>query len=136
MKFAVLFVCLFSSVFAWAGQRVFDCKAQNIPTVQELPEEYSLKSNPVVIFREAKQDWSLQVGDYSVRNNDAKGPATTYEAELSKDLSKVAYFFQIDGSLEFQLVVSTVNHKATLFWWGLGEPTVVAKLSCEVIEQE
>lgn len=139
MKFLVFTACLLSSVISFAGQRIFDCKPTAVYKIKELPAEYNLLLKPTVLFREAKTDWSLQVAQYIVNDNGGMGPAVKFIAEPSKDLSSVSYYFQIGGSLEFQLVVNTEkvsgSHEANLFWWRPGQATAMATLSCEVTEQ-
>jgi len=134
----ILFCFLFSnslfSSFAFSSERIFDCAVKKTYKIQHLPEEFELNSNSKVIFRQAVKNWSLQVGQYGVRDNDGMGPAVRYAAEVSPDFSTVSYYFQLDGSLEFQLSIDTLSHNATLFWWGLGEATPMAKLQCEVSE--
>ena len=135
MKSLFILISFFLSSLAFASERIFDCSMQKVYKINELPEDFELGLKSKVIFKQAIKNWSLQVGQYVVRDNDGMGPAVRYDSEISSDMKEVSYFFQLDGSLEFQLSVDTADHSATLFWWGLGEATAMAKLQCEVIEQ-
>ncbi len=135
MKSLFVLLSFFLSSLAFSNERIFDCSVQKVHTIKELPEDFEVTTNSKVIFRQTKKDWYLQFGQFAIRDNDGMGPSVTYASEVSPDLKEVSYFFQLDGSLEFQLAIDTLDRSATLLWWGLGEPTAMANLQCEVIEQ-
>lgn len=132
--FAVLFSMLVS-LTVFASERIFDCHANVINKSVQLPEEINLQSTPKVIFRDAKKNWSLQVGQLFLNTTDKRGPALKVEEALNTTNNTVEYSFWVDGSYEYELNISTVNHTAFLFWWGLGERTFVGEFNCDILEQ-
>lgn len=132
MKWFVVFALTLASSAAFADQRVFDCQATGLSKTLETPTDVNLRSNPTVIFRDGL-NWSLQVGDLLMSYVDSEGPALSKKTTL---LSKTVQFdFWVDGSYEYELQVSVVNHSAKLFWWGTGKRVHLGNFACEVIEQ-
>ncbi|UXR64204.1 hypothetical protein EZJ49_14145 [Bdellovibrio bacteriovorus] len=121
---------LFSSL-SFAGQRVFDCQATKLSKNPEINEDFNILKNPTVLLIEDAKNWSLSVGDYSVSTLDMNGPALARESSSASD-TEVRYDFWVEGSYEFELVISVVDHTAKVYWWGLGEQTEVGTFACEV----
>lgn len=136
MKTFILVLSFFCFTSAFASERIFECTPIHVFKIKELPEDFNLLLKPQFIYKQsAGKDWSLQVGNWGTRYNDGMGPAMAVDSEVSQDKSTVSYYFQLDGSLEFQFSIRTDNHEAVLYWWGLGEPSLMAQMQCEVIEQ-
>lgn len=132
-KIVLLFSLIFSSV-SFAGERIFDCSATNLTKNAALIEDANLDQNANVLFRyRTKSNYVLSIGDLTYSTLDSKGPALVMDAEIMGD--SVAYIFWVEGSTEFELAISVVDHTAELYYWGLGEQTLVGKFQCEVIEQ-
>lgn len=134
MKSLFFVVLLFGSSFSYADERVFDCAATALQVSAELPSELELKNNPQVIFRSSQQRFILQVGNLVLNTLEVNGPSLKMTSSSSGN-GVVEYNFWVDGSYEYQLAVSVIDHSAKLFWWGLGESVPVGTFSCEVIEQ-
>lgn len=132
-KIVLLFSLVFSSV-SFAGERIFDCSATNLTKNASVIEDANLAQNPNVLFRyRTNNNWILSVGDINYSTLIPTGPALHMAAEGAKN--HVAYIFWVEGSTEFELNISVVDHTAELYYWGLGEQTLVGKFQCEVIEQ-
>lgn len=134
MKSLVFSLVILVSAVSFAEERIFDCTATQVKASQEVPEGSHLQQNPTVLFRHGLKKWSLQVGDLLLDTQDPQGPALWLESS-SAGSTQVAYSFWVDGSYEYEFVVSVVDHSAKLYWWGLGEETLLGKFTCEVLEQ-
>lgn len=123
---AILFANL-----SFAGQRVFDCRATHLSKNPDLSEDFNIQKNPTILLIEGTKSWSLDVGDYSVSTLDKNGPALKKETS-SAPQAAVRYDFWVEGSYEFEIVISVVDHTAKVYWWGLGERTEIGTFACEV----
>lgn len=118
---------LFSTTVFAEGFRAFECDVTNLTKTQN--EELNLKSNSSLTFVEKHKSWSLDVENLQMSSFDLNGPAMHYESD-SVSKSEVGYFFYLDLSLEYELVIDVKTLKAKLFWWGLGERVKLANLAC------
>lgn len=134
MKSLVLAIVMLTSAVSFAEERVFDCTAIQLSRGLQRPEDTNIEQNPNVIFRQGLKQWSLQVGDLYLSTMDKNAPALEMKSAAANKYS-VRYDFWVDASYEYEFVVSVKDHTANLYWWGLGEQTLVGKFQCEVIEQ-
>lgn len=131
MKLGImLLIGILTSGSAFADQRIFDCDVTQINFLWANSNDSQLDLNPKVIFRDGR-NWSLQVGDFFVHSKIVTHPAILKKSSIQGD--QVVYDFWVDGSYEYSLHISVVDHTAQLYWWGQGEERYVASLQCEVV---
>ena len=124
---ALIAAFLFStSVFA-DGFRAFECDVTHLTKTQN--EELNLTSNSALTFIEKNHSWSLNVENLQLSSFDLDGPAMHYESD-SVSKTEVGYFFYLDLSLEYELVIDVKTLEAKLYSWGLGERIELASLAC------
>lgn len=134
MKLLISFSIVFSALAASAQERVFDCSAIKLSQQSVRPEGSNIDQHSQVVLRQKSKQVSLQVGDLFFETQDSQGPAVVMKSSLENQ-NLVRYDFWIDGSYEYEMAVNLQNHKAKVFWWGLGERVLLGDFQCDVSVQ-